>query len=150
VKTGMRRLRLKAEHVSVGHVIGNGNQAFNQAAAVIELEILAAGELRHRLRHITLQAVGSGDGGHFGERQRRSEQAQAVECLHRLVLGCIRIGVLAHASMRRAGVSVLERDPARIATRMNRKLPVGIVRRVRLTAGESDTINSGVGVADDT
>ena len=62
----MRRLRLKTQHIAIGHVVGDGEQAPHQAAAVFKLEILAAGELRHRLGDIALQAVGGADGGHFG------------------------------------------------------------------------------------
>ena len=144
MKPRMRRLRLEAQHIAIRHMVGDGQQATHQAAGVFKVEVLAARQLRHRLGHVALQAVGGSNTGHCDNSQRGSKQTQAVECLHSLVRGGVGVGILAHATMRRIRVFVLK--PA--AAHLGRKFPIGVVRRLRLPGREAESIDGRIAVAD--
>jgi len=49
MKAGMRRLRLKAQHVAVRDVVGDGGKVAFEALRIGELEILATGDISRNL-----------------------------------------------------------------------------------------------------
>ena len=97
----MRSLGIKTEEVAVGQVMGDGDEIALQSASIGEFEALAAGQPRHALRHIALEAVGGQNRRDLGRTQRRGKQAEAVEGLLEAALAGRRIRVLAHAAVRR-------------------------------------------------
>jgi hypothetical protein len=125
VKTGMRRLRLEAQHIAVGHVVRNRQQAAIKAFFVGELEVFAPGKVSDRLRSVAAQTIGGRDGRGFCKKQRRSKLTEAVVCLRDLVVSAIgiRLRILAHAAMGRIRVLILK-YPARLY----RQLVVSVVR----------------------
>ncbi len=116
VQAGVGRLWLEAEDVAVGYVIGDGGQVAFETFGVGEFEVLAAGEVGDGLGDVAAQAVRGGDGGHFGERQRRQKLGEAVVGLDGFVVSRVRvrIGIFAHASVRWVGVVVLHPQAARL------------------------------------
>ena len=106
MQAGVGRLRLEAEHVAVGDVVGDGVEVALEILLAAELEVLAAGETGNGLGDVFLQAIEGGDGGGFGEAQRRGEQAEAVVGLGGGVLLEVDVGIVgvaAHAAVRGAG-----------------------------------------------
>src|ERR1019366_1146874 len=110
MEAGVRRLRLEAEYIAVGDVVGDGLQVTHQALSAGQLEVLTAGQARDRLRDVLLQAVARGHEGNGREAQRRREQGQAVEGLRARGLGQVDVGIVgvaAEATVRWAGFTRL-------------------------------------------
>ena len=57
MQSRVRRLRMKRQHVPIRQMITDGLQAALQALCVGELEIFAAGEVRHGLGDIAMQSI---------------------------------------------------------------------------------------------
>ena len=57
MKSLMRGERLKAQHIAIRNVVGNRQQVVIERLRVFESEVLSAGKMRDRLRHIFLQLV---------------------------------------------------------------------------------------------
>ena len=110
VKTLVRRLWLEAQDVAIGYVIGDRLQAAFEALHVGELEVLAPGEVRDRLRNVAAKPVSGYDGGHLRERKRRCKLSETVIGLNYFAVRGIGvwIGVRAHASMGRVRVVILK------------------------------------------
>ncbi len=92
VQAGVGRLGMEAEHVAVGDVVGDGFEIALQGPGVFEVEVFAAGELGYGFRDVALEAAHAGDDRHFGESQRRGEQAEAVVGLIGELLGGSTLG----------------------------------------------------------
>ncbi len=108
VEARVWRLRLEAEYVAVGYVVGDGGEAAFEGLCVGEFEVFAAGETGHGLGNVAFETVGRGYRRHFGEGQWRDKLGEAVVGLNGFVVSRvgIRIGVFAHAAARRVGVVV--------------------------------------------
>ncbi len=146
MKAGVGGLRLEAQDVAVGNVVGDGGEVALEVLRVGEFEVLAAGEVGYGLGDIALEAVGGGDGGHLGEGERWEELGEAVVGLDGFVVGGVgvRVGVFAHASVGRIWVVVFHPE----GSGLSGKLAGGVMGGLGLAGGEADAVDGGVGVAD--
>src|SRR5258707_15519650 len=57
VEARVRRLRLEAEYVAVGYVVGDRGEASFEGFCVGEFEVFAAGEMGHSFGHVAFETV---------------------------------------------------------------------------------------------
>ena len=103
-------LRLKAEDVTVGDVIGDCGEVALEARRVGEPEVFAAGEMGDGLGDVATETVSGCDSGHLGQSEGRRKLSETVVGLDGAVAGRVGIRVriiFAHASARRVGMVVL-------------------------------------------
>src|ERR1700733_14880252 len=105
VETGVRRLRLEAQHVAVGNVVGDRGQIAFETLRIAELEVFATCKPSSGLRDVLLEAVSGSDCGYLGEPKWWRKKAKTVpELFDRLFIEvdrCI-VRVAAHTAVSRA------------------------------------------------
>ena len=79
----VRRLRLEAEDVAVGNVVGDGGEVALEGLFTAELVVLAAGEFGDGFGDVALDGVADGDEGHLGDAQGWGEHGDTIEGLLR-------------------------------------------------------------------
>src|ERR1700689_5742967 len=109
MESGKRRLRMKAQDVVVRRVVGDGYQVPAERLCVLEGEIYAPRQLRHRLGHVALQSVLRGQICHPSQSQRWDQITRAVQCLNAATAGRVRVGirVVAHAPTLRVWLTLI-------------------------------------------
>lgn len=74
----MRRLRLEAQYVAVGNVVGDRGQIAFETLRVAELEVFATCEPSSGLRDVLLEAFSGGDCGYLGEPKWWRKKAETI------------------------------------------------------------------------
>src|SRR5580698_3545379 len=78
VEAGVRRLRLEAQHIAVGNVVGDRGQIAFETLRVAELEVFATCKPSSGLGDVLLEAVSRGDCGYLGEPKWWRKKAETV------------------------------------------------------------------------
>jgi hypothetical protein len=86
VETWTVRLWREAESVAIRDLVRDGDQSTLQTARVFKLEVFASCEPGDALWNIAVHAIQCSHSRHLGSEQRRREQAQAIERLHRTIV----------------------------------------------------------------
>jgi hypothetical protein len=105
VKAGMRRLRLKGQQVPIWHVVGDGCQVSFEAASVSEFEVLSSADLGYSFGNVLTKPIHRSFRRRLYKKQRREQNACAVQGLFCARLSWIRsfVGILRHAASGRSG-----------------------------------------------
>src|SRR5579871_6337692 len=126
---------MKTEHVKVRHIVRDRDEACLQILGIVEVEKLAARELRNRFRRICTQRTARRQKSHGRQPKGRRKLADAVQ--HLLAVMPFVLGIRsfpAEATMCRARLRIVELR--------------SLMTDRRTCAGKTKTVQGGVRIAD--